>query len=555
MTVPLASSCETVEGLLTGPRKLSIPYFQRGYAWREEHADRLVSDLVSHAQGKGGIDWYPLGAVILAHRPGATHADVADGHQRLITLTMLIAVLRDLEDDGELRQRLGRCILDADASLRFSTAPGTSDLLRTAVQEPGAAARELDTSTLDLSPSEVALLDNRALLIRRLAAMTPAERRRLSAFLLDRTLLVTITVAEENAARLLFATMHETGVKPQTADLLKSRILGRCPSDMRDRAQTAWENLESRLGRDRMEGLLRNLAAIEARTLATEQADMSLSPLFDFESADDAGRFVLDHLRPLGARHVEMHNAGLDPAAMPGPVFRRLQYLSWVIRHETWRLPALHWLSTTDYEHPDTLPFLTRLEALAWVQMIKPEEPYRRDKRYLAVLDEIDRGTALAPGGSLEVLAAERAAVRSVLTGPNLARRPYKLFLLLRLNAIYDGAAAVTVTPEATMEHIFPQRPAANSPWIENDRQSTDGADLRHVLGNLTLLTEAEQNRAGNREFDIKRTVYATSAFHLTRRVAAASQWRAEEIRARTEALADDFLADLGLTAPSLTAP
>jgi hypothetical protein len=312
---------------------------------------------------------------------------------------------------------------------------------------------------------------------------------------------------------------HETGAKPQAADLLQRRILDRCIGETSKQAQTIWENLESRLRSDRVGGLLYSIAAVKTRALTAADRDVPLSQLF----------------------------AGLDPSAGPGPVFRRLQYLSWVVRHETWRLPALHWLSQSDYESPDTLAFLKRLEALAWTLMIKAEEPHHRDRRYLAILEEIDRGTVLMPGRKLEVSAAERAAVRAILTGPNLARRPYKLFLLLRLDAIYDGDDAVTLTPEATMEHIFPQRPAAASQWAENYRQTPDAAALRHMLGNLTLLTEAEQNLAGNRDFHIKRSVFAGSAFTLTRRLATATEWRAEEIRARTEALADDFIAALGL--------
>jgi hypothetical protein len=312
---------------------------------------------------------------------------------------------------------------------------------------------------------------------------------------------------------------HDTGAKPQTADLLKRRVLGCCIGETREKTQTIWDNLEASLGRDRMGGLLHSIAATKTQALTTADRDTRLSQLF----------------------------SDLEPTAELGPVFRRLQYLSWVVRHETWRLPALHWLTQAGYESPDTLPFLKRLEALAWTLMIKAEEPHHRDRRYLAILDEIDRGTVLMPGRKLEVSAAERAAVRAILTGPNLARRPYKLFLLLRLDAIYDGDAAVTITPEATMEHIFPQRPAAASRWAEAYRQTPDAAALRHMLGNLTLLTEAEQNLAGNRDFHIKRAVFAGSAFTLTRRIATATEWRAEEIRARTEALADDFLEALGL--------
>lgn len=547
MPIPLASRCETVEAILTGPPRLAVPYFQRGYAWQQEHAERLITDLVAHATGQRPMDWYPLGAIIVAHREGSPVADVADGHQRLITLTILAAALRDLETDAARRGRLGRCVLDEAGVPRFATLQGTADLLRTAVQAEGATVRRLDGDALDLAPSEVAVLDNRALIVEHVAGLTEMERQRLATFLLERTVLVRVTVEDEAAARLLFTTMHETGLKPETGDLLKSRVLGRCAGEVRDKAQAIWEGLEARLGRDRMHRLFLHIAALEKRALATEPPEVALGQVFDLEKPDEAARFVLEHLRPVGLRHVEMLNAGLDPNAVPGPVFRRLQYLSWIIRHDTWRLPALHWLVRAGYEHPDTLTFLKRLEALAWVQMIRAEEGLRRDKRYLAVLDEIDRGRALEAGGPLEVSTSEREAVRAILSGPNLARRPYRLFLLLRLSSIFEGADAVTVTPEATMEHILPQRPATTSAWTRDFEETAETAALKHMLGNLTLLTEPEQNRAGNRDFEIKRGIYERSAFALSRPLAASDAWRPDDIRTRTAELIELFFADLGI--------
>ncbi|MEZ5816513.1 MAG: DUF262 domain-containing HNH endonuclease family protein [Hyphomicrobiaceae bacterium] len=546
MNVPIASSCESVESVLSGPHKFQVPYFQRGYAWHEEHASRLLTDLLTHADASSGLDWYPLGSIILTDRPDEPALEIADGHQRLITLTIILSILRDLEQDRTLRTRLARCVLDQDGSPRIVALVGMRDLLYDFVQKEGASARPYEAEASDLSPSEEAVLDNRAVLATRVTELSAAMRSRLGEFLLSRTILVQVAVRDQAAARLLFTTMHETGVRLQTTDLLKSRVLGRCAEETRERAQAIWEGLEARLGHDRMDALFLNIAAIKSRTVTAGRPDIALGQVFDFQSPDEASRFVLDYLRPIGMRHAEMLNAGIDPKATPGPVFRRLQYLSWVIRHDTWRLPALHWLSRFDYEHPHTLPFLKRLEALAWIQMINAAEPYRRDRRYLAILEEIDQSSVLALDGPLTVTATEREAARTVLTGNNLARRPYKLFLLLRLNAIYDGDAAVSVSPEATMEHVFPQRPAAMSQWTKDFRPATDSG-LRHTLGNLTLLTEAEQNRAGNLDFGIKRDVYAASAFALTRRVAERTTWNAADIRNRTNELVRDLFTDLGL--------
>ncbi|MBS0243611.1 MAG: DUF262 domain-containing protein, partial [Proteobacteria bacterium] len=167
----IASTCESIESVLTGPVRLTVPYFQRGYAWQEEHAERLLDDLLRHASGLGSIAWYPMGAIILARQPAAEEAEVADGHQRLITLIIILAVLRDLEDAGPRRERLARCILHDDGRVRFATLSTTTELLFRAVQRAG-ATRLADEDGLELSPSEASIISNRDAIRRRIEALS-----------------------------------------------------------------------------------------------------------------------------------------------------------------------------------------------------------------------------------------------------------------------------------------------------------------------------------------------------------------------------------------------
>lgn len=548
MTVPIQGSSHSVASIFSDMLKLKVPYFQRGYAWQQENADRLLSDILRHVGGGAETDWYPLGAIILRQTPGETEADIADGHQRLITLTVMLAALRDLERDADSQARLHGCIIATDGAVRLTTLAPAQGLMRDYVQDIGATARRAPEDTSELSPGEEAILEVRDWLRQRLSAFDVGQRRTIADFLLERTFLVVITVADEPSARLLFSTMHETGVRPQTADLLKSSILGKCSGETREQARGVWEGLEGRLGRDRMETLFMHIAAMDTRRMSSESPDIALGRAYDFSTPEDAGRFVLERLRPVGQRHIQILNAGLDPRAVPGPAFRRLQYLGWVIRHDTWRLPALHWLSLRPIEDAETLDFFRRLERLAWVQMIKAEEIAKRDRRYLAILDEIDRGRALEPGGGLDIGVDERQAVHGVLAGPNVFKRPYKLFLLLRLNAHYEGDENVHIAPEATVEHIYPQRPAAGSGWQREFGARSDANHLLHSLGNLTLLTEPEQNSAANGDYSAKRAIYGESGFAISQRLAAKPEWRPQDVAARTDELVRDLFAALGIS-------
>ena len=67
------------------------------------------------------------------------------------------------------------------------------------------------------------------------------------------------------------------------------------------------------------------------------------------------------------------------------------------------------------------------------------------------------------------------------------------------------------------------------------------------MLGNLTLLTEAEQNRAKNHEFAMKRAVLADSAFSLSRRLADHQTWRPQDIERATSEMTDIVMRSWGL--------
>ena len=88
----------------------SIPPYQRPYAWTVKQAEELLTDLLAFL----GNDSYPitevnpyfLGSIVLIKSEGtdseAAIADVVDGQQRLTTLTILLSVLRKL-DQSDLK--------------------------------------------------------------------------------------------------------------------------------------------------------------------------------------------------------------------------------------------------------------------------------------------------------------------------------------------------------------------------------------------------------------------------------------------------------------------
>src|SRR5262245_8656056 len=77
----------TVRGLLRGATQLIVPPYQRAYAWGEVEVERLLNDFDS--------DSCFLGTSV-RQRAGDGIFHVIDGQQRMMTLTLVIAFLRDI---------------------------------------------------------------------------------------------------------------------------------------------------------------------------------------------------------------------------------------------------------------------------------------------------------------------------------------------------------------------------------------------------------------------------------------------------------------------------
>jgi uncharacterized protein with ParB-like and HNH nuclease domain len=79
-----------------------VPPYQRQYAWKQEHAGELLDDLLLALGDSDGPleeqDPYFLGSIVLIER-GRQEYEIVDGQQRLITLTILLAVLRAAHPD------------------------------------------------------------------------------------------------------------------------------------------------------------------------------------------------------------------------------------------------------------------------------------------------------------------------------------------------------------------------------------------------------------------------------------------------------------------------
>lgn len=100
--------------------------------------------------------------------------------------------------------------------------------------------------------------------------------------------------------------------------------------------------------------------------------------------------------------------------------------------------------------------------------------------------------------------------------------------------------------PTATLEHILPRKPASGTNWLK-DFSEEQRAQLTHKLGNMTLLTLANNGRAKNLDFERKKKVYSRTFLPITRDLAAQTGILPDYLSARHEQMVRGILQELGM--------
>jgi len=113
-----SGNVESLRSLLLS-HTFTIPEFQRNYAWEEKQVDDFWNDLEFIARKPS--EQHFIGSVILLKHEGNAAVEVIDGQQRLTTIFMLIAIIRDAVyacEDQKLLPKTGAGSIPVDVGQR-----------------------------------------------------------------------------------------------------------------------------------------------------------------------------------------------------------------------------------------------------------------------------------------------------------------------------------------------------------------------------------------------------------------------------------------------------
>lgn len=540
---PLRVELITVSELFSGRYVFRLPWFQRAYAWQTQHVSRLLANVIEAAQVAEGSH-YVLGKVMLAKAGSTPDTALIDGQQRLISLTILFAVLRDLEPDAAEREWLHSLIAGpapgaAGAQQSFLIAPQASlaHFLVQHVQTPGSTTSEPDEDRMSLSETERNIIENRDYLRAALidSEMSDKDRRELSRFLARNCYLVVSTADCEERAWEMLRVEEETRLAFDETAYAKASLLGTMPPQHRARAGVLWDECEQLLGRADTYAILGHIRTLHTRKRSSAPLETDICRAFALGELGAA--FMEDVLLPHARSLAAIRRLRVGTPATNAEITSAIAMMTWV-NDQVWVPAALHWLSLRGGNDPQTPLFFRRLERLVWLMRLAGVDPDRQEARIIRLLRQMDTIGDVEAMRELDIESKLRIPALKALRSVSFRAKKFAPAVLRRLTVeLGDDPHQLGSDDALTIEHILPLSPPPNRHWHKDFRSRALVKSYTNRLGNLSLLTFDENQEAGSLDWPQKRAVLAHSKIALSRQAAEAEQWRVAEIDARTEHL------------------
>ena len=207
----VTAEAKSVLNLLQPGVQYRIPSYQRSYSWQVSDATALIDDLIV------GLDEdrpHFLGAIVTVKTSVPGLFEVVDGQQRLTTLSLLLACLRDLTSHLRKAPDLQKYLSDdaREGGWRMTLNQVDAPVFRSLVQQPEST---LNAEMLSCTEDEHSLIFDNLLAVReRIQMLSPVDRVALANFVLNNCPMVHVEVDDRDLGHKVFQVLNTRGRQP-----------------------------------------------------------------------------------------------------------------------------------------------------------------------------------------------------------------------------------------------------------------------------------------------------------------------------------------------------
>lgn len=548
---PTSSISIDLEGIgrILMNHNVSVPVYQRSYAWEDEHVIDLFNDIRT-AIAEGAQEYF-IGSIVTTKNKEA-RAEVADGQQRLATITILLAAIRDYfyqNGDNERAETITTELLHKKELKTLNLIP---KLILNDVDNEFFTKRVLllpNNPRRAETPSKAShkRIDKAASLARNhieeiASSSNPTEQlTNLVEYLRDCVKVIWVRVPDDTNAFMIFETLNDRGLTLAITDLLKNHLFGLSGQRVGEVRQS-WISM---------------ISALES----IEEEDIVLIFLRHFWSSchglvrekdlyADIKKRISNQAQAVNFTRELERNAHIYAAIVNssdafwnkyGDTCRKHMEILSTLRMIQIRpliLSVLDMFNETEVKKTIKNLVSWSVRFLIHGGLGTGAIESNNCRAALAIRNKSILNTAKLYG-YLKTIIPNDAQFKTAFTISSVSKAFLARYYLRALEQQQHGGKDPELIPNDSvesinLEHVLPQNPSSAWAHIPAD----DREALVNRIGNLALLRTKINAKTGNDGFGIKKKHYAQSGFSLTSSLANETSWDKKTIEARQACMA-----------------
>jgi hypothetical protein len=523
-----------------------IPSYQRPYAWKVEHGQALLDDLLNALgnldETSDDLDSYFLGSIVVVKDEDNPNAEVIDGQQRLTTLTILLAVIRALLEKPEEQAYLtpfiynkGNPLTKTPDRCHIMLRERDAEFFQEYIQKDVKLERLQKLNLAELSDSRKNIVENALKYLNKISTFTGNQLKTLASYILTQTYLIVVSTLTQDSAYRIFSILNDRGLDLSYSDILKAELIGKIEDRQQEAYTKKWEDAEEQVGREGFNEVLAHIRTIHRKTKLKETILREIREyiLPRYSQQDFIDKVIIpytDSFETIKTNSYESERLAEDVNYI----------LRWLCRIDNfdWMPPAMAFYCMHKHDSQELLRFFSELERLAASIMIRRENINYRVLRYGELLETIENKKDIYATNSPLYLNEEEKKLTIDRLNGDVYNSGARVYILRRLDAELSETKTTPELPIYTIEHVLPQHPLDNSQWIEWFPDAEEREALVHRIGNLALLSRRKNSQAQNFEFDKKKRLYFNTPltpFALTTQIIKQKEWTTEVLRSQQE--------------------
>lgn len=509
-----------------------IPEYQRPYVWEKDEVLDLLDDISYAAVNTPNNDYF-LGSFVYQHKKAGgdqefVENDLLDGQQRITTIFLLFAVVRDIETNKKRKENCQKYIYqeeDKDTNtperirLLYKIRPEVEKFIDEYVKTENSIIENWEDINRIANEGKDVSIKNMANAIVNIKNFFEEKNNidKVFPYLLQYVLMIYVYSEQLEDAFRLFTILNDRGVKLRNSDILKAQNLQHVPDAERIKYGIKWEELESELGDDfdRFLSFIRTIVVKEkARlNLLQEFEDKIYNPKEKDKSTGiikpallKKGKETFDLIEKYYKHYDQLFENDNHNFTNGFEFNNLLVVMKTTLPSTDWIPPLLSYFNKFNSNQIyDFLLLLDKKFSGDWVGQLTPTE---RIENMNSILKGIEAHKTPDELFKTNLFDFDKTDFLKNIEGKVYGRQ-FAKSILLKLDFLLNDNKTTkwSAFSQITIEHILPQTPADSSQW-KKDFTDIERADLTNKIGNLILLGRGKNASQGRLDYSEKHKKY-----------------------------------------------